>query len=586
MGPLVREFRWKLGIPADSATFAEWDSRVSRSSGYVQMAEGVVGSLAEYAALCFRYKLGLLADHVATREDVEAMEAFCRHFGQWMREAEGFRSNLVSRRIAHAVQSCRILGSNGAGAGREAGACVTTGNATTGAAQMEIGKRPQPPGTPAHPPSPLKAQYAARPANTVDGPAPAAANAGQWKYLPVPAGPDAYEEYLPATGKSPEGYHIVAGRVRGKKHKHEGTNCDDWFEFASADPWTVIAVSDGAGSAVLSRVGARASCEAAVALLRERLAGRPVTERDAWTAETFRRDDATGEFAEPDIREFENALHDAVATAFEAVAAEVADPEKSARRAAALGGRTPELRDFSATLLLAIHAVTKVNGVDHSFVLACQVGDGMTAAVDAGGGLKLLGVADSGEFSGETDFLTSAPKRERAHLRSKTNACCRPLRALMVMTDGVADDYFPQDPELLRLYADLVLNGVIATPVAPAAEALAAALADTPLAGEDEAARDVALATQLAAARVTEAGPQNVVLRSASELAGNLKLPDASRLAAKPEVLAAAARGSDGTRDERPPERRLLEWLDAYHVRGSFDDRTLVVMYPAGGDKP
>ena len=31
----------------------------------------------------------------------------------------------------------------------------------------------------------------------------------------------------------------------------------------------------------------------------------------------------------------------------------------------------------------------------------------------------------------------------------------------MVMTDGVADDYFPNEPNMLELYGDLVLNQVI-----------------------------------------------------------------------------------------------------------------------------
>ena len=81
----------------------------------------------------------------------------------------------------------------------------------------------------------------------------------------------------------------------------------------------------------------------------------------------------------------------------------------------------------------------------------------------------------------------------------------------MVMTDGVADDYFPPDPELLRLYEDLKSNGV--------------------LPGEQDATE--------------EAGETNAA--SAADV-------------------------------------KLLNWLDSYYVRGSFDDRTLVALIPGEGN--
>src|SRR5207237_7970690 len=66
-----------------------------------------------------------------------------------------------------------------------------------------------------------------------------ASSASAWKYLPPPNNePDPHAEYDARMGFSPEGWPILAARVRGKKHKHEGTHCDDWFEFATAGPWT------------------------------------------------------------------------------------------------------------------------------------------------------------------------------------------------------------------------------------------------------------------------------------------------------------------------------------------------------------
>jgi hypothetical protein len=77
----------------------------------------------------------------------------------------------------------------------------------------------------------------------------------------------------------------------------------------------------------------------------------------------------------------------------------------------------------------------------------------------------------------------------------------------MLVTDGVADDYFPEDPGMLRLYGDLVKEGII--------------------------------------------GP------------------------------AVHSHETGGKRLDQPvsAQEKLRRWLDSYHVKGSFDDRTLVVLY-------
>ena len=62
-----------------------------------------------------------------------------------------------------------------------------------------------------------------------------ARTASMWKYLPVPEDqPEPYPETIQGTVDFP-GSRIIAARVRGKMHKHEGTNCDDWYELAHLD---------------------------------------------------------------------------------------------------------------------------------------------------------------------------------------------------------------------------------------------------------------------------------------------------------------------------------------------------------------
>ena len=91
--------------------------------------------------------------------------------------------------------------------------------------------------------------------------------ASLWKYLPIPTDePEPAPEYLQCNINLPGG-NIIAARVRGKKHKHEGSNCDDWYEVANVGDVIFIAVSDGAGSKKFSRIGARESCKASVGYL-------------------------------------------------------------------------------------------------------------------------------------------------------------------------------------------------------------------------------------------------------------------------------------------------------------------------------
>ena len=140
------------------------------------------------------------------------------------------------------------------------------------------------------------------------------------------------------------------------------------------------------------------------------------------------------------------------------------------------------------------------------------------------------------------------------------------MTALMVMTDGVADDYFPHTPGMLRLYADLVLNRVIRLRGGDDPAATAPSTQEGQARAECESAVEV----------LTAGGPQYVGVRSAAAYAEKLG-KSIKELAGWPALLRAGAHA------ETPPPanvaERLREWLDAYTVRGSFDDRTLVVLH-------
>ena len=402
----------------------------------------------------------------------------------------------------------------------------------------------------------------------------------QWKYLPVPEDePDKHDESYCTSQTATDGLKLIGARVRGKMHKHNGTNCDDWFEFDVSGNWTIIAVSDGAGSKKFSRLGAKGSCQAAVAHLKEKLKAIEIKARETkedLQADLGRKPDWT--FTGEDIESVQNALHEAMKIAYQAVEEKAEECDKLKDYYKALGNRDLDIKDLSATLLLAVHTTIKVGENQYSLVLTCQVGDGMLAAISKEGTLKLLGQPDSGQFAGQTEFLTSKKKIDRENLIKKTFVFPGNLKALMVMTDGVADDYFPNEPGILALYGDLVLNQIIEIPK-PNESEINEKLRNTHL-GSLPSVQEAKSKFQVSEKAITADVPKEVKINYVDAYAKELGVSPQD-VVASPALLWAGADGEpmcDECKD-RPPEEKLRIWLDSYYRRGSFDDRTLVVLY-------
>src|SRR5262249_36436136 len=136
--------------------------------------------------------------------------------------------------------------------------------------------------------------------------------------------------------------------------------------------------------------------------------------------------------------------------------------------------RDRPLRDFHTTCLLLAHLPFG----DADLVGALQVGDGAVSLYTGPGACLVLGDADRGTFASETHFLTT-PGLEDDLERRIVFALPRGLRAVALMTDGVADDFFPEATRLVELFegdpiADLktadgaalrgILHGAVADP--------------------------------------------------------------------------------------------------------------------------
>lgn len=348
---------------------------------------------------------------------------------------------------------------------------------------------------------------------------------------------------------------VTAARVRGKKHKHEGTNCDDYFETAITDDCVICAVCDGAGSKPLSRIGSRVSAETAVKYLRETLGN--ILRNDGTLKE--------GLCAPLDAPEFMSSceklapvIQQSAREAFAAQQIKLTELCEDEKYKNALG-RKPVIGDLSTTFLAAVCIPLEVDGKRQTFLICVQIGDGCICAVDSKKSsehcVKLMGKADSGAFSGETDFLSEKTTRPEV-IASKTRISRGSSDVIMLMTDGVADDYFPAEPMMKRLYLDLCLNGIL-----PMEGELCEGEDPAPIRFKSVSLSQTSVALQYskqllsgdAETAVNALWDKRGVLRCHSLEAFRMNIGDTS-------------------------QQRLRVWLDNYNERGSFDDRTLVVI--------
>ena len=248
-----------------------------------------------------------------------------------------------------------------------------------------------------------------------EGEAPPAPKPAAWRELepadPADPVPHTVHRLMPGV----DGWQLVGASRRGKMHAHNGSYREDAFAMDVTGRWHIIAVSDGAGSARLSRVGSRLIVETALAHMKQALTAEP--------------------------RPSPERLHQALDEALQAAHAAV---HQEAKR------RELPVKEFSATFLLLIHG--EVEG-GHA-IGSIQVGDGLIALKSQDGVIESLAERDSGTYGGETYFLTSRPAEHWLE-RGVVRRLEQPPKFLVAMSDGVADDFIPYETYLPGLFDEL-----------------------------------------------------------------------------------------------------------------------------------
>jgi len=224
---------------------------------------------------------------------------------------------------------------------------------------------------------------------------------------------------------------VFSASQRGRSHAHEGSFREDDYRvsFHEESGWHLLVAADGAGSAKLSRLGSQLACETSQAVLRNWLE-EGATKLDEAIPSLVNEGDV-GKIKQQLYHWLVTAAHSSL-NAIKETAAEMDPP------------RPP--KDFHTTLLICAAKKVEAGWVLVSFT----VGDGGVGIRQGDGTPIAFCEPDSGEFSGQTVFLTvnnvfNDPVKNMSRLHA---AFVKDLSAVVLMTDGITDPRFPTEASL------------------------------------------------------------------------------------------------------------------------------------------
>jgi serine/threonine protein phosphatase PrpC len=278
-----------------------------------------------------------------------------------------------------------------------------------------------------------------------------------WKSIPVSDDAPFQKININSAGIDlPDGKKLAAASIRGRLHANSGRFREDHFAVQTVSGmWTLMAVADGAGSAVYSREGSRIACETfmdrAAAVLGDQNSKINVFLR-------AEKSEASRSGIMLQLEECMEILGNVFYDAAVQTRAEIL------RKAEGLSQDTT-IRDFDTTLLFVCIARIPQG----YFIFSFSVGD-CTAAVytDDPRYFKVMNIQDTGDFAGETNFLTclDLTTAGRAGFVSRTDIHFVPdFRAVCLMTDGLSDPIFESSSEMLSysawkaLWNSLMISG-------------------------------------------------------------------------------------------------------------------------------
>lgn len=230
--------------------------------------------------------------------------------------------------------------------------------------------------------------------------------------------------------------NIVIASKRGRSHANVGSFRDDDFAFKNINEtgWSVLAVSDGAGSASLSREGSKLSCELVISYFEENFTEEYLKDFDEILLNHHNK---TGEDTTKKLNLF---VYDNLSKAAWFVHKQL---EYFATKS------EKPLRDFHATLIFAL-----VKKYDFGYaILTFGVGDCPIGLLNKDlTEIKLMNWLDVGEFGGGTRFITMPEIFQSDKFSTRFGfKLVDDFSYLMLMTDGIYDPKFVVEANLEKI---------------------------------------------------------------------------------------------------------------------------------------
>ena len=230
--------------------------------------------------------------------------------------------------------------------------------------------------------------------------------------------------------------NIVVASKRGRSHANVGSFRDDDFAFKNINEtgWSVLAVSDGAGSASLSRQGSKMSCDLVLSYFEDNFTEEYLKEFDE---NLLNHHNKTDEDSSKKISHF---VYDNLSKAAWFVHKEL---EKFAIKL------ERPLKDLHATLIFAL-----VKKYDFGYaILTFGVGDCPIGLLNKDlTEIKLMNWLDVGEFGGGTRFITMPEIFQSDKFSTRFGfKLVDDFSYLMLMTDGIYDPKFVVEANLEKI---------------------------------------------------------------------------------------------------------------------------------------
>ncbi|MBC7553514.1 MAG: protein phosphatase 2C domain-containing protein [Taibaiella sp.] len=227
--------------------------------------------------------------------------------------------------------------------------------------------------------------------------------------------------------------NIVVVSKRGRSHANSGTFRDDDFAYKhfNNNGWSVVAVSDGAGSAHLSRKGSQLACAAVIDFVAGYFTVDVATSFDI-VISTFKK-----EGGEENQKKLSQLIYDCLSKAAWAAHQQILNLSKETGDA---------LKDFHSTLIFTLFKKYEFGYAFLSFGVGdCPIGLISKDLTE----VTLMNWLDVGEYGGGTRFITMPEifTSDKFATRFKFKLV-EDFAYLMMMTDGVYDPKFVVEANL------------------------------------------------------------------------------------------------------------------------------------------